>query len=194
MEVQGTLPSFLTSVEPVEGMQPTGYTLAQNYPNPFNPTTTIEFSLPQSAFVTLKVYDVLGQEVGAGERSESRRHIPCDVRRARHPQRYVLLFAPGRIVQRSEADGDFEVVCIPMTQCIHANACVGCPARSRPKRGPRCICTAGTTYTLEVIPTWDDREPTKAIEGKCSCGRVILLPAGEGGVEPNRRPTSYLRR
>jgi hypothetical protein len=31
---------------------PSGYNLSQNYPNPFNPATTIEFSLPQSGFVT----------------------------------------------------------------------------------------------------------------------------------------------
>ncbi len=39
------------------------YNLAQNYPNPFNPTTTIKFDLPQKAFVTLKVYDIIGREV-----------------------------------------------------------------------------------------------------------------------------------
>lgn len=44
-------------------LEPTAYTLFQNYPNPFNPTTTIEFDLVETAIVTLKVYNVLGQEV-----------------------------------------------------------------------------------------------------------------------------------
>jgi len=42
---------------------PVSYDLDQNYPNPFNPTTTLEFSLPVDAILTLKVYNMLGQEV-----------------------------------------------------------------------------------------------------------------------------------
>jgi hypothetical protein len=42
---------------------PQVFDLAQNYPNPFNPSTTIEYSLPQRANVTLRIYDMLGQEV-----------------------------------------------------------------------------------------------------------------------------------
>jgi len=42
---------------------PDSYHLAQNYPNPFNPTTTVSYQIPVSGQVTLKVFDVLGNEV-----------------------------------------------------------------------------------------------------------------------------------
>jgi hypothetical protein len=46
-----------------DGQLPKEYALAQNYPNPFNPSTTIGFAIPQGSFTTLKVYNILGQEV-----------------------------------------------------------------------------------------------------------------------------------
>jgi len=44
---------------------PTFYALMQNYPNPFNPTTKINYQLPKNSFVTLIIYDVLGNQLAA---------------------------------------------------------------------------------------------------------------------------------
>ena len=59
----GQFPEGVASVENISGVNPDNYTLAQNYPNPFNPSTTINFTIPNSEFVTLKVYNILGSEV-----------------------------------------------------------------------------------------------------------------------------------
>jgi hypothetical protein len=54
--------STVLSVDKVSDL-PTAYSLEQNYPNPFNPSTKIQFSISNSQPVTLKVFDVLGNEV-----------------------------------------------------------------------------------------------------------------------------------
>lgn len=46
-----------------EAISKPSFILEQNYPNPFNPITTINYQLPASGYVTLKVFDILGNEV-----------------------------------------------------------------------------------------------------------------------------------
>ena len=58
LNANGTITDVRTSAS-----MPDKFELSQNYPNPFNPSTTIQFDIPKASFVTLKVYDVLGQEV-----------------------------------------------------------------------------------------------------------------------------------
>lgn len=55
--------SLYTSVDDKETALPSEFSIQQNYPNPFNPSTVIGYSIPEDAYVTLSVYDMLGREV-----------------------------------------------------------------------------------------------------------------------------------
>lgn len=62
-----------TSVERLSETVPEKFSLMQNYPNPFNPSTTIEFSIPKTSIVSLKIYNVLGKIVSTLIENESLR-------------------------------------------------------------------------------------------------------------------------
>ncbi len=64
--VFGTMGShpFTTDVRNITNGMPTAYSLEQNYPNPFNPSTKINFSIPEPGFVTMKIYNSIGEELG----------------------------------------------------------------------------------------------------------------------------------
>jgi hypothetical protein len=55
----------ISGIEDPEGSDkmPERYSLSQNYPNPFNPATTIQYRVPESGIVSLKVYDLRGNEI-----------------------------------------------------------------------------------------------------------------------------------
>lgn len=57
------LVDIVTGIKQEDDSVPLTYSLDQNYPNPFNPSTTIKFAIPQQSNVTLKIYNMLGQEV-----------------------------------------------------------------------------------------------------------------------------------
>ena len=59
-----TLTGTNTSVND-KNIIPAKFSLDQNYPNPFNPSTKIQYNLSENSFVSLKVYNTIGQEVAS---------------------------------------------------------------------------------------------------------------------------------
>jgi len=66
----------LTSLKSRTPAQPVKYSLLQNYPNPFNPSTVIAYRLPHPGFVSLSIYNRLGQKVctAVNQKQKAGRH------------------------------------------------------------------------------------------------------------------------
>ena len=96
-----------TPSQPVEvASVPDEFALSQNYPNPFNPTTRIRYALPQGTYVTLKVYNLKGEEVrtlARGYQNTGSYEVEWDAR-----NNYGIPVASGTYIYRLQGDGVLE--------------------------------------------------------------------------------------
>ena len=93
----------VTGVDEEELGIPETFQLGQNYPNPFNPSTTIRFGLPEQATVSLRIYNLLGQEIATlaeGEMSAAYHRVVWNGRNSAGAQ-----VATGMYFYRFEATG-----------------------------------------------------------------------------------------
>ena len=82
---------------------PSAFALSQNHPNPFNPSTTISYSLASSGFVSLKVYDLLGQQVATlveGNRLAGSYQVRLDAADLSSGMYFYQLQAGGQVFNR----------------------------------------------------------------------------------------------
>ena len=61
VELQATETAL--NVDDISSTTPNNFYVMQNFPNPFNPITMIEYDLPKTEFVSLKIFDIMGREV-----------------------------------------------------------------------------------------------------------------------------------
>jgi M6 family metalloprotease-like protein len=82
---------------------PIVYSLEQNYPNPFNPSTQIRYGLPKAGYVTLRIYNAIGQEVALlvnGEQHEGNHTISFDAKKLTSGIYYYRLTAGDYVSTR----------------------------------------------------------------------------------------------
>ncbi|MEG8948173.1 T9SS type A sorting domain-containing protein [Rosettibacter firmus] len=93
----GTIVSFKKEIN----TSPEDFGLEQNYPNPFNPSTTIEYNLPISANITLKIFNILGKEVGTlakGYRQRGKHKIIFNARNLPSGIYFYTLYTSSKII------------------------------------------------------------------------------------------------
>jgi hypothetical protein len=95
--------SEITALHERSTLLPVEFSISQNYPNPFNPSTMINYQLPVSKHVTLKVYDILGREVETlvnGFKSAGSYEVEFDGSRLSSGVYFYRLTAPGINIAR----------------------------------------------------------------------------------------------
>jgi len=95
-------PLTVTSTKPVENVI-RDYNLSQNYPNPFNPVTTIKYQIPEAGMVSLKVYNLIGQEIATlvnGQKTAGEYTVQFDARDLNSGIYFYKLTAGNKVYTR----------------------------------------------------------------------------------------------